>query len=307
MTTCPSCKRDQVQSSAFCAYCGAVLDRPVTSTPPQGAPGSPDPKPAASPPSARARVQAPAVAHDTGDIGAYIVRRLLALAVDIAIVGTLIAIALRTWLVSTTPDHTLTMGGFVELVSLIAAALFVYRWLFEGCVGSTLGKLVFGLAVGRNGGGSIGLGRSFVRNLLLPVDLALVGFLVAAITPQRRRIGDLVAGTVVANARIGALAPIVGIVLLGAAAYGVNAYAGGLSSAQHLAQDASQFAPALIGGASPTPTLTPTAAPTLAASPAPEPTPTPESTPSPAPTPSPTREPTARPSESPSPSSPPMY
>jgi uncharacterized RDD family membrane protein YckC len=230
-----------------------------------------------------------------GDIGAYIVRRLLAIAVDIVVVGALIAIVLRAWIVKASPDQALTFGGFVELVSLIAALLFAYRWLFEGFIGSTLGKLVFGLAVGRNGGGSIGLGRSFVRNLLLPVDLAIIGFLVAAMTPQRRRLGDLVAGTVVANSRIGALAPVVGIIVLGAAAYGANAYAGGISSAQHLAQDTSQFGPALIHGSSPAPTVVPTLAPTLAPSPTTPPSPTA------APSPTPQASPSPSPVESPSP------
>jgi uncharacterized RDD family membrane protein YckC len=237
-----------------------------------------------------------------GDIGAYMVRRLLAIAVDIVVVGALIAIAVRAWLVNATPDHALTFGGFVELVSLTAAALFAYRWLFEGFVGSTLGKLVFGLAVGRSGGGSIGLGRSFVRNLLLPVDLAIIGFLVAAITPQRRRLGDLVAGTVVANSRIGALAPAVGIIVLGAAAYGANSYAGAIASAQHLAQDTSEFGPALISGSSPAPMMVPTLAPapTLAPSPTAAPSPTPQPSPTqPSPSPSPDESPS--PAGSPSP------
>jgi len=295
MTTCPSCKRDQVQSSAFCAYCGAVLDRPATASSPSPAPAETPPlgAPAGASGARSSRPQPQAVAHDVGDVGAYIVRRLLALAVDIALVGALIAVALRAWLTRATPDGTLTFGGFVQLSMLIVAAFFAYRWFFEGFVGSTLGKLVFGLAVGRSGGGSAGLGRAFVRNLVLPVDLAIIGFLIAAITPQRRRLGDLLAGTVVANARIGALAPLVGIVVLGASAYAVNAYSGGISAAQNLARDATRFGPALIHAASPTPiaTLAPTPVPTVAPTSSPVPTPSTEPSASAAPSPPPSAPP----------------
>jgi len=292
MTTCPSCKRDQIQSSAFCAYCGAVLDRPDTASTPSPAPAPPDSPAAGAPTAVRAsRPQPQTVVHDVGDVGAYIVRRLAALTVDLALVGALIAVALRAWLTRTTADGALTPGGFVELATLVVAAFFAYRWFFEGFVGSTIGKLVFGLAVGRNGGGSAGLGRAFVRNLVLPIDLAIVGFLIAAITPQRRRLGDLLAGTVVANARIGVLAPLAGIVVLGAAAYGVNAYAGGISAAQHLARDATQYGPALIRGTSPAPSLAPTPMPTLAPTPSSEPTPSPAPSASAAPSPSPSAPP----------------
>jgi uncharacterized RDD family membrane protein YckC len=263
MATCPSCHRDQDQSSAFCAHCGAVLDRPMTSTP----------LPPTAPAQGRvAQKTAPVAmaAHEVGDVGAYIVRRLLALGIDILLVGALIAIAARAWFDRATPNGAMTLAGFTQLAFFVAGALFVYLWLFEGIAGSTLGKLTFGLGVAGAGGGPAGLGRSFVRNLLLPVDLALIGFLLAAITPRRRRLGDLVAGTVVANSRIGAFAPAFGIAVLAAATYAVNLYAGGVSAAQHLARDATQLAPALVNGASPSATTTPPP-------PSPEPSPSPTS------------------------------
>ena len=260
MTTCPSCRREQVQSSAFCAYCGAVLDRPASTTVlTTGAPAAPVAANAAT------ASPFPAKSHDVGDVGAYIVRRLLALVVDIAVVGALIAVTARAW-IARGSGAELTASEFVALVFIAGVGLFAYRWLFEGVAGTTLGKLLFGLVVSRDRGGSAGLGRSFVRNLLLPIDLALVGFLLAALTPGRRRLGDLLAGTVVRNSRIGLLAPMIGILALGAAAYGVNVYAGGLGAARHLAHDAAQLAPALINGASPAPTATPSPSPLPSAS-----------------------------------------
>jgi uncharacterized RDD family membrane protein YckC len=256
MTTCPSCRREQVQSSAFCAYCGAVLDRPATApVAPADIPVAPG---VASPAAVAASPQIP-LKHDVGDVGVYIVRRLLALVVDIVVVGALIAVAGRAW-ISRAGGAGITASEFFELLLIVAGGLFAYRWLLEGVAGTTLGKLLFGLAVSRDSG-SAGLGRSFVRNLLLPVDLALVGFLVAALTPQRRRLGDLLAGTVVKNSRMGVLAPAIGVLVLGAAAYGVNMYAGGLSTARNLAHDAAQLAPTLINGASPTPAATPSPSP----------------------------------------------
>ena len=272
MVTCPSCRREQAQASAFCAYCGAVLDKPTTSAASAGdAPGS-------TPATATMPVSGTPVHHDVGDIGAYFVRRLGALATDLIVVGGLIAIALRAWLARSAPGGALTAPLFFELAALVVAGLFLYRWLLEGIVGTTLGKLVFGLVTARRGGGPPGPVRAFVRNLVLPIDLAVIGFLVAAVSPQRRRLGDLVAGTVVVNSRIGVLAPVTGLALIAAAGYGVHAYAGGLTTAQHLARDATQFGPSLFGGASPAPELSP-AAPT----PSPLPSLTPAISPSPSP------------------------
>jgi uncharacterized RDD family membrane protein YckC len=283
MPTCPSCHKDQVQSSAFCAYCGAVLDRPTTLTSPSSStaptpveqPGTDRsataPLPKSEPDAVRSARAASgsALRHETGDVGAYIVRRLAALAVDLVIVGGLIGVAAHAWVTNGSPGGVLTAAGVMQLLGLAGIALFAYLWLFEGLIGATLGKLLFGLGVGRASGGSAGLGRAFVRNLLLPVDLAVIGFLLAAVTPQRRRLGDYVAGTVVGNSKIGALAPLLGIIALGAATYAVYAYAGGIVEAQHLERDASRLAPEFMPGASPAPAATATPIPALTATPTP--------------------------------------
>lgn len=277
MPNCPSCGREQPNTSGFCSFCGALLDRPGNA---EGTPQTPGAADSARPTRVGApQVYMPPAHHDVGDIGAYIVRRLLALAVDLAFVGTLIALALRMWITRATRGGV-TAGSFLELALFVAIAIFVYRWLFEGFAGTTLGKLLFGLSVARADGRGAGLGRTFVRELLLPLDLAIIGFLLAALLPKRQRLGDLVGGTVVLNAGIGPLAPLLGIVLLGGATYGVVTYAGGLTSAQRLAQDASRFGPGMLYKASPKPAATnATSAP-----PTQQPTSTPTSQPNASPT-----------------------
>jgi uncharacterized RDD family membrane protein YckC len=245
MPICPSCHREQAQASGFCVQCGALLDRPASASPQSSAFAKPEPALKAAPVSAHRQ--------EFGDVGGYIVRRFLALVVDIVFVGALIAIALRAWITNAAGSESMTARGFFELVILTSVGLFVYRWLFDGVAGTTLGKQLFGLCVERRGGGSAGLVRAFIRTLVLPLDLAVVGLLLAAVTPERRRIGDFLAGTVVVNSRLGGLAPFVGALALGVAALADYSYAGGLGAAQRLAHDANQLAPVLINGASPPP------------------------------------------------------
>jgi len=231
-----------------------VLDRPAAESTAQTQPAQ---RASTLPPEARQIFPGPPppVAPDHGDIGAYIVRRMLALLVDLIFVGVLIGMAARAW-VTRSSNGELAFGAFVQLTFVVAIALFAYRWLFSGIFGSTPGKLLFGLVVGRANGGRAGLGRTFVRELLLPLDLIVIGFLLAAVLPKRQRIGDLIAGTVVVNSKIGALAPLLGILLLGAGAYGAVAYAGGVGAAQRLATDASRYATGLITRSSPSPAAT---------------------------------------------------
>lgn len=272
-----------------------MLDRPAAEPTPAEQPAQ---HASTLPPEARQIFPGPPppVAPDHGDVGAYIVRRTLALLVDLVFVGALIAMAARVW-ITRASNGELSVGGFLQLTLGVAIALFAYRWLFSGIVGSTPGKLLFGLVVGRNGGGRAGLARTFVRELMLPLDLVVIGFLLAALLPRRQRLGDLVAGTVVVNSKLGALAPVLGILMLGAAGYATLVYAGGVGAAQRLATDASHYANGLITRSSPLPSATsaPTpiqTIPLVAPSPAPtatsnaSPTAKPRPTPTPNPTPS---------------------
>ena len=94
-----------------------------------------------------------------------------------------------------------------EVSSWIAALQilfgFVLFWGFftasEGLLrGRTLGKRWMGIRVIRDTGHGIGFGDAALRNLLLPADgFAAIGAFFIALHPRAKRLGDLVAGTVV--------------------------------------------------------------------------------------------------------------
>ena len=273
MPRCPSCGKEYTAPAAFCPSCGAVLDRPQTAgvSPTVGA--SPTAASAGPSPAATDTAQ-----PTYGDIGLYIVRRFFALLVDVIGVGALLATLLYFAVGHITKSDVETKFSLLTFGLIVAGALFLYLWLMEGLTGSTLGKLLFALGVGRPSGRA-GMGRSLVRNLLRPIDLALIGFILAAVTHARRRLGDFAAGTVVANSRLGLLAPLIALAALGGVGWVDYAYADGMNSAKRIiaaAQAGWGSAPA--PAQSPTPTLTPPAAaespsPTQSASASPMPAP----------------------------------
>ena len=116
-------------------------------------------------------------------------------------------------------------------VALIFLLQFVVLWgyyvLFEALAdGQTPGKRQLGLRVVRDGGYSIGLGESAVRNLFRVLDMQPaffygVGIISALISRRGKRIGDLVAGTIVVRERALHVAP--GIATSRAAASGLAA------------------------------------------------------------------------------------
>ncbi|MFC6835002.1 RDD family protein [Halomarina ordinaria] len=75
-----------------------------------------------------------------------------------------------------------------------------YFPLFEWYRGQTPGKVLLGIAVSDADGTPPALWRVLVRNALRPVDFLVcyaLGALVAGVTSERQRVGDLLAGTVV--------------------------------------------------------------------------------------------------------------
>lgn len=112
------------------------------------------------------------------------------------------------------------MGGSLSLFSA-----FLYVWILEAGLGSTLGKAILGIGVVNNSGRSA-LAASAIRNLLRLVDglaFYLVGALVASCSKFRRRIGDLCAGTYVIEGNLSefmrAAAVIAWLALLGGGAW----------------------------------------------------------------------------------------
>ncbi len=98
----------------------------------------------------------------------------------------------------------------------ILASAWLYPVLFELLwQGQTPGKRMLGLAVTDDQGRAPGAAAVVIRNLMLLVDLlpalGLVGLVAASLDPRHRRLGDMVAGTmVIERERPGAAAPAVG-------------------------------------------------------------------------------------------------
>jgi uncharacterized RDD family membrane protein YckC len=99
---------------------------------------------------------------------------------------------------SVTMGAARAMAGFPALALIIATAAF---WIIpEWATGATLGKWVCKLRVVSREGSPITIGQSLKRNTLRLIDcfpFYLIGFLVAALTPERQRLGDLWAKTIV--------------------------------------------------------------------------------------------------------------
>jgi uncharacterized membrane protein SpoIIM required for sporulation/uncharacterized RDD family membrane protein YckC len=80
----------------------------------------------------------------------------------------------------------------------------VCEWLFDG---QTLGKRHLGLRVVRDGGYSVGFAASAIRNIMRAIDMQpgvfyLFGITSAVLSKTGKRLGDMVAGTVVIQERL---------------------------------------------------------------------------------------------------------
>src|SRR5215217_428263 len=93
--------------------------------------------------------------------------------------------------------------GMAILVLAQFALLWGYYVLFEGLMdGQTPGKRIHRIRVVREGGYSVTFGASAVRNLIRVLDMQplffyLVGMISVLVTRRGRRLGDIVAGTIV--------------------------------------------------------------------------------------------------------------
>jgi uncharacterized RDD family membrane protein YckC len=213
---CPSCGKEPSGASAFCAACGAVLDRPDTDT---ALPAPPVTATQVIPPHvAPGAAAASRRAEDFGDIGQYIARRVTALILDVVGVTVLIAAGIQYLLVRRGHDPH-AYGTFFATVVYTLFGLIIYLCLSEAFMGTTLGKALFGLRVTPLRGGRVGIARAVVRNVFLPFDLLVIGFVLAALTPRRRRVGDYIAGTEVINAQSGVLGPAIAMLILAAWGY----------------------------------------------------------------------------------------
>jgi uncharacterized membrane protein SpoIIM required for sporulation/uncharacterized RDD family membrane protein YckC len=132
--------------------------------------------------------------------------RALAAVLDMAIlIGAALAVLLLAWILSTFGMSLGHMGS-----ALLVLASFVawngYFILFEGLRrGQTPGKRLAGIRVVMDTGHAVSFGAAAARNLLRVADALpppyLIGFVLVAFHPRGKRLGDLVAGTVVARDR----------------------------------------------------------------------------------------------------------
>lgn len=131
--------------------------------------------------------------------------RALAFAID----GAILAVATAGAFAAAVALSATIEPSIVVAVALIA--VFVAWWGYFAVQeiafrGQTLGKRVLGIRVRRVGGYPAGAPEILVRNLLrIVVDLAAlvlpIGLLVMLLHPRNRRVGDLLAGTVVVRER----------------------------------------------------------------------------------------------------------
>ena len=98
-------------------------------------------------------------------------------------------------------------GGTAGLYFLLATAIpILYFVVFQGMRGFTLGKAMLGLRLVKDDGSTPpGVGRAFGRWFLFIADgfpyfiPYLTGFIVAMVNKRNKRIGDIVAGTLVVD------------------------------------------------------------------------------------------------------------
>ena len=137
--------------------------------------------------------------------------RLIATILDAAILLAACAVvdvwAFMKWGVVSGAELRVTLAVTVLGGSLNILIAFLYAWLLEASLGSTLGKAIVGIGVVNNSGRN-SLGASAIRNLLRLVDgfgFYLLGALVASCSKFRRRIGDFCAGTYVVEGNLSEL------------------------------------------------------------------------------------------------------
>lgn len=124
--------------------------------------------------------------------------RMVAFLVDAVLLG--VGIAVVAGILASFGRIGAWLGGLVAVFGFIT--YFVY---LEGSTGQTLGKRLVGLAVVTAEGSPVGYRDATVRNVGRVVDALpafyLVGLAVILFTSRSRRVGDIVADTVVVRSR----------------------------------------------------------------------------------------------------------
>jgi len=137
--------------------------------------------------------------------------RLIAVVLDTAVLAVACALVdvwvFMHWGVISGGELRITAASILAGGSLDIVIAFLYLWVLEASLGSTLGKAIMGIGVVNNSSRSA-LAASAIRNLLRVVDgvgFYLLGALVASCSKFRRRLGDLCAGTYVVEGNLSEL------------------------------------------------------------------------------------------------------
>jgi uncharacterized RDD family membrane protein YckC len=126
--------------------------------------------------------------------------RTQALLVDYLFLGGAIALVLFTGAVLFPQFSTATQKWYVAIAILLTFGMFVGYFIFFETLwqGQTPGKRYAKIRVIRDDGRPAGLSEATLRSLLRPIDDALsIGFFMIFLHKQEKRLGDLIAGTVV--------------------------------------------------------------------------------------------------------------
>jgi uncharacterized RDD family membrane protein YckC len=158
-----------------------------------------------------APVESVAPAYVFGNPFAYMFRRFFAFAFDLVLV-TAVSTTIMYGVIAINPLTGLptnSEGGFDATFGIGLAIALLYVLVFEAFLGTTLGKLAFSLHIYTRKSRLVGLGRAFVRNLMRPIDMFVIGGILALL-PGHRRLGDLLGGTVVARSPLRGFSPLIG-------------------------------------------------------------------------------------------------
>jgi uncharacterized RDD family membrane protein YckC len=215
----------------------------------------PDPTAATQPlpvvtpaPAGKAVAAKPIYVPTFGNLGGYALSRFAALVIDLFVVTFVFAcfgfnLADRGVLAFAPRSAS----GFGTIAAIAFGAAIVCAMLFEAIFETTIGKAFFGLGVRRGTGQHAGPQRILIRYVLLPIDLIGIGEVLALVTRRHQRLGDLLAGTVVARHRIGGFVTALAIVLFAALVYAQAVFGGGLTSALAVTAEGTYFGPTLLG------------------------------------------------------------
>jgi uncharacterized RDD family membrane protein YckC len=205
------------------------------------APAPDVPPPLAPPPIATQPV------HRFGNVPLYLVARFVAFLIDIfAIAFAIAAFGFNAFELGFVTLAGRDEGGFGLLAAVSFGAAIAIALVCEALFGITLGKAIFGLRVRRGDGKHAGVLRIIARYVLRPIDLIVIGPLLALVTPRHQRLGDFLGGTVVSQSRVAPLVSILGIALLAGLGYLEFAFGGGIESALGVTAEAASYGPDLV-------------------------------------------------------------